>query len=488
MNTLAALYRHSLGLLTDLYQLSMAQGYWKSGLAEREAVFHLFFRKLPFNGGFALAAGLESVLDYLENFHFSREDRAYLGELTGNDGKPLFDKNFLDYLGELKLRCEVSAMPEGSLAFPHEPLLRVRGPLLQAQILETTLLTLVNFQTLIATKAARVCLAAGNAPVLEFGLRRAQGMDGGLSASRAAYLGGCAATSNVLAGRLYGIPVKGTHAHSWVMSFDSEMEAFEAYAQAMPNNCIFLVDTYDTEQGVERAVEAARALRQAGHEMVGIRLDSGDLAALSRRAREILDQGGFPQAKIVASSDLDEYLIRDLNAQGAKIDLWGVGTKLATAYDQPALGGVYKLTAIRDRQGHWQAKLKLSNDLIKVSNPGILQVRRFRHQGRYVADMLYDELARPLEWQTGVDQNAPDCPLLVPADSEGEDLLAPVMREGKRLQAPLALASMREYAQAQLAALPDACKRLDQPERYPVLLEPGLYQAKLRLMEQAKNR
>lgn len=325
-------------LLTDLYQLTMAYGYWKTGTHEREAVFHLFFRKPPFASGYSLVAGLADVIDWLRAFHFDEDELAYLQTLEGNDGSPLFEEGFIDYLRELKFTCEVDAVPEGTVVFPHEPLLRVQGPILQGQLVETALLNLINYQTLIATKAARICEAAQDEPVLEFGLRRAQGVDGALAASRAAYIGGCAATSNVLAGKLFGIPVKGTHAHSWVMSFDSEPEAFQAYADAMPNNCVFLVDTYDTLDGVRAAIEVGKRLRETGHEMVGVRLDSGDLAYLSIEARKLLDAAGFPDAVIVASNDLDETIIASLKQQGAKIGLWGVGTKLVTAFDQPALG------------------------------------------------------------------------------------------------------------------------------------------------------
>ena len=345
------MYQSALGLLTDLYQLTMAYGYWKTGCHDRQAVFHLSFRKPAFGGGFTVAAGLETVVEYMETLRFDPDDLAYLAGLRGNDGQPLFEAAFLDYLAEMRLDCDVHGMPEGTIVFPHEPLLRVTGPLLQAQLLESALLNIVNFQTLVATKAARVALAARGEPVLEFGLRRAQGIDGALAASRAAYLGGCVATSNVLAGRLFGIPVRGTHAHSWVMCFDDELEAFRAYAQAMPNNCVFLVDTYDTLNGVRHAIEVGREMRQQGHEMIGIRLDSGDLAWLSIAARRMLDEAGFPQATIVASNDLDEHLIASLKEQGATIGIWGVGTRLITAYDQPALGGVYKLAAIRDGQG-----------------------------------------------------------------------------------------------------------------------------------------
>ncbi|MEO8270672.1 MAG: nicotinate phosphoribosyltransferase, partial [Aureliella sp.] len=367
----------SLSLLTDLYQLTMAYGYWKQGKAEQQAVFHLFFRSNPFQGGYAIAAGLGPVLDFVKSFRFFASDVEFLETLTGNDGQPLFEKAFLQYLAELHLALDIDAIPEGTLVFPHEPLLRVRGPILQCQLLETALLNIINFQSLIATKAARIVMSARGDAVLEFGLRRAQGIDGALAASRAAFIGGCAATSNVLAGKQFGIPVKGTHAHSWVMSFDTELEAFGAYAAAMPNNCVFLVDTYDTLDGVRHAITVGNWLRETGHEMVGIRLDSGDLAWLSIEARKLLDAAGLHDATIVASNDLDERLIASLKQQGATIGVWGVGTKLVTAYDQPALGGVYKLGAIEDVTGHWHPKIKLSEQWIKTSTPGIQQVRRY---------------------------------------------------------------------------------------------------------------
>src|SRR3954470_12705064 len=370
----------------------MAYGYWKLGVAEREAVFNITFRKHPFNSGFSIACGLHAAIDYLSSARFTDDDCAYLMTLTGNDGQSLFEPAFCDYLGKMRFECDVDAIPEGTAVFPYEPLVRVKGPILQAQIIETPLLNLVNFQTLIATKAARVCLAARGEPVMEFGLRRAQGIDGGLSASRAAYVGGASSTSNLLAGKDYGIPCKGTHAHSWVMSFEDELSAFQRYAGLLPHNCVFLVDTYDTLQGVRHAVQVGQMLRKQGHEMVGIRLDSGDLAYLSIEARKILDQGGFPDAKIVASNDLDEHIINSLKDQGATINVWGVGTKLVTAYDQPALGGVYKLSALRDGDGRWQYKIKLSEQAIKVSNPGVLQVRRYRNPaGEFIADAIYDE-------------------------------------------------------------------------------------------------
>ncbi len=407
----------------------MAYGYWKEKREERVAVFHLYFRNCPFQGGYAIAGGLGQALEYLQGLTFASDDLEYLRGLCGNDGQPLFEESFLEYLRELTLEIDVDAIPEGTIVFPNEPLMRVKGPLLQCQLIETALLNLVNFQTLIATKASRIARMAKGAEVLEFGLRRAQGIDGALAASRAAYLGGCHATSNVLAGKIYGIPVRGTHAHSWVMSFDTELEAFHAYADAMPNNCVFLVDTYDTVEGVKHAIEAGLRLKEKGHRLVGIRLDSGDLAALSIQARKLLDDAGFRDAKIVASNDLDERLMESLKNQGAQISVWGVGTKLVTAFDQPALGGVYKLGAIQDEQGRWHPKLKLSEQPIKTSTPGLLQVRRYFSGGRMVADMLWNELDPPSKEITMVDPQDPVSIYSDVSSYEAVDLVQPVMRK-----------------------------------------------------------
>src|SRR6056297_2355016 len=466
----------SLALLTDLYELTMAFGYWKLGRDREQAAFHLFFRGLPFAGGYAVTAGLGNIVDFLKTFRFTPSDLEYLASLTGNDGKPLFEAGFLDHLGELRLSCDIDAMPEGTVAFGQEPLIRVCGPLLEAQLLETALLNLLNFQTLVATKAARVCSAAGSDSVLEFGLRRAQGIDGGLSASRAAYVGGCAATSNVLAGKHYGIPVRGTHAHSWVMSFDDELEAFERYARAMPNNCVFLVDTHDTLRGVDHAIAAAKRLRERGHEMVGIRLDSGDLAYLSTEARKRLDQAGFPDALIVASNDLDEHVIESLKNQGATIAVWGVGTKLATAYDQPALGGVYKLGAMRDDRGNWRAKIKLSEQTAKTTVPGVLQVRRYRDESGWIGDMIYDETLGMDPRQVTLDGKDSHRRKQIPADATGSDLLVPVMRSGELTAAfqsdpTLQLQEARQRASDQLRQLHPSIRRLLNPHEYPVGLE-----------------
>jgi nicotinate phosphoribosyltransferase len=475
-------------LLTDLYQLTMAYGYWKKGMLQYDAIFHLSFRQQPFNGGYAIACGLSDAIDYLQNFAFRPDDLAYLAELCGPDDVPLFETEFLDYLQALRFACDIDAIPEGNVVFPHEPLLRVSGSLLQAQLFETALLNIINFQTLIATKSARICLAARGSPVMEFGLRRAHGPDGALAASRAAYIGGCVATSNVLAGKVFGIPVRGTHAHSWVMSFPNESEAFQAYAEVMPGNCVFLVDTYDSIQGIHHAVAAGRYLRSIGKELAGIRLDSGDLSYLSIVARGILDQAGFQATQIVASNDLDEHVIASLNEQGAKIDLWGVGTKLVTAFDQPTLGGVYKLGAIRPLNGSWQKKLKLSEQSVKVSNPGSLQVRRFEDQREYLADMIYDELDGAPRERRIVDLVDVTIHRRIPGSAKYHDLLVPIFRHGNIVYQRPSIHQTRGLVQSELGRFYTGVKRLLNPHIYAVGLEFSFYQNKLRLMQETRER
>lgn len=486
MQGAARLYGHSLSLLTDLYELTMAYGYWKLGRDQVDAAFHLSFRNHPFHGGYTLACGLEDVAHFLSNLRFLPDDLKYLSSLTGNDEKALFDPAFIEYLAALRFSCDVDAVPEGTVVFPHEPLLRVRGPILQGQIIEAPLLNLINFQSLIATKAARICHAANGMPVLEFGLRRAQGIDGAVAASRAAFVGGCAATSNVLAGRLFGIPVRGTHAHSWVMSFDTELEAFDAYARVMPNNCVFLVDTYDTLSGIAHAIEIGRKLRAQGHRLWGIRLDSGDLAYLSIEARRMLDGAGFPETFIVATNELDEQIIQSLQLQGAKIGMWGVGTRLATAYDQPALGGIYKLSAIDDGTGHWQYKIKLSEQSAKISLPGVLQVRRYRGEGGMIADAIYDLDHPPKPGATIVDPADPMRQKTIPADAQHEDLLVPVFRRGALVYDLPKLPAIQNRARQQLGEFHEGIKRLLNPHLYPVGLEPSLAELRTRLVLERK--
>jgi nicotinate phosphoribosyltransferase len=487
MARLADVYRPSLALATDLYELSMAQAYRHAGRSEEEAVFHLFFRKSPFEGGFAVACGLARALDFLAGFRFTDEDLGYLAGLDGNDGRPLFDPAFLGELAGLRLRCDVDAIPEGTVVFPYEPLVRVRGPILHAQVVETTLLNLVNFETLVATKAARVCLAARGDEVIEFGLRRAQGPDGGLSASRAAYVGGCSATSNVLAGRLFGMPVRGTHAHSWVMAFDTELESFEAWARSQPNNCVFLVDTYDTLEGVRLAAEVAVRLRERGHEAIGVRLDSGDLAYLSIEARRILDEAGLASARIVASNELDEHLIASLKEQGARIDVWGVGTRLVTGGDQAALGAVYKLSAVRQPGGPWQHRVKVSEQAAKTSNPGVQQVRRYSGPAGFLADVIYDEETPLASSPVVVDPLDPTRRKRIPAGTPGEDLLVPIVRAGRPVYEPPPLEATRDRAREQIARLHPGIRRFVNPHQYPVGLALELHELKTRLVLEARG-
>ncbi|HSN13545.1 MAG TPA: nicotinate phosphoribosyltransferase [Anaeromyxobacteraceae bacterium] len=488
MSVPSQLYRPSLALLTDFYELTMAAAAFRSGITGKEAVFTLVFRKSPFAGGFTVAAGLAQALDFIEHYRFDDEDLSFLAAQRGADGVPLFDAAFLEQLRRLELDVDVDAMPEGTVAFPQEPLVRVRGPVIPCMLLETALLTIVNFQTLIATKAARVVIAARGEPVLEFGLRRAQGIDGGLAASRAAFVGGCASTSNALAARLFGIPARGTHAHSWVMLFDDEQEAFEAYAHALPGNCVFLVDTYDSLPGVRKAIEVGRRLRAQGKELVGIRLDSGDLAWLSIEARRLLDEAGFPKAVIYGSNELDETIIQSLKDQGARIAAWGVGTRLVTGADDASLGGVYKLGAVRDGPAApWRHRVKVSEQSVKTTIPGVLQVRRYRGARGFLADVIWDEL-------TGL----PDAPILVdPVDptrrrelaagTPGEDLLVPVFRGGKRVYDPPPLAESRARTIAQLAEFHPGVKRFVYPHQFPVGLERGLYDLRTRLVLEARH-
>jgi nicotinate phosphoribosyltransferase len=487
-NPLRSLYKDSLSLLTDFYELTMAYGYWKKGLADRESVFHLCFRKKPFNGGFAVAAGLGTFIEFMEDFHYSASDLAYLSQLKVPGGEPLFEEAFLDYLGQLKFRCDVDAVPEGSAVFPYEPMVRVQGPLLQAQLLESPLLNIINFQSLIATKAARICYAARPDPVVEFGMRRAQGIDGSLSASRAAFIGGCDSTSNVLAGKLFGIPVRGTHAHSWIMAFDDEEESFQAFAEVLPQQCVFLVDTYETLSGVKKAIRVAKAMRRRGVEMLGVRLDSGDLNHLSIAIRKLLDEAGFPRAKIMASNELDETIIQDLKHQGAQVNLWGVGTNLVTGKDQPALDGVYKLSAIKNAQGQWDYKVKISEQLVKITNPGIHQIRRYADDEGFVADMIYDvhmPLGQELQCIDPLDATRSKT---LPVNGAYQDLLVPIFREGKRVYRAPSLEEIRQNSQLQLSRFHPSMRRFLYPQPYFVGLEKSLYDVKLGLIKTVQRK
>jgi len=465
----------------------MACGYWNAGVSDYEAAFHVTFRQNPFRGEFTVACGLATAIDFLCAFHFDETEIDYLASQHGNDGRPLFGAGFLDYLRSMQLTCEIDAIPEGTLVFPNEPLIRVRGPIIQCQILETALLNILNFESLIATKAARVCLAAENDRVIEFGLRRAQGVDGGLTAARAAYVGGCEGTSNLQAGQRFGIPVSGTQAHSWIMFFENEREAFEAYAKAMPNNCVFLVDTYNSLEGVRHAIGVARQLRKNGHEIIGVRLDSGDRVALSIETRRMLDKAGFKDAKIVCSGDLDEHAIADLKRRGAKIDMWGVGTKLTTGQPDAALGGIYKLGALRRPGSQWQYRIKLSDERAKTSVPGVLQVRRF-HQpdGRFVADAIY-EIDHAIGKHCTIVDLETEKKTQIPAKTDYSDLLVPIFRNGDLVYQVPELNASRECTRQQLSRLPPEIARLDNRRAYPVGLEKSLHELRSMLIARAKN-
>ncbi len=478
----------SSSLLTDFYQLTMAYSFWKAGMEDQEGNYHLFFRNAPFDGNYCICCGLEAVISFIENLRFEPSDLDYLASLNGNDGKPLFEIDFLEYLSDLKFTCNLDAIPEGTIVFPFEPLLRIQGPLIQCQLLETPLLNIINFQSLIATKASRVCRAAQGDPVLEFGARRAQGLDGALTASRAAFIGGCSATSNVLAGKRYGIPVKGTIAHSWIMAFESEVEAFETYAEILPNNCVLLVDTYSTLDGVKHAIGVGKKLNRRGYELSGIRLDSGDLAYLSIEARKMLDEAGFTKVRILASNDLDERIIQSLKIQNAKIDTWGVGTKLITAYDHPALNGVYKLSAVKGADGSWQNKIKISNQATKVTTPGIQQVRRFSEKDQYIADMIYD---------INIGPDSDGCKIVDPFDITRQkqikssvdyiDLLIPIFENGQKVYVNPSLEQIKTRVEQEKKHFHPTILRLVNPHHYPVGNEPKLNEVRTDLVMKGRN-
>lgn len=481
------LYQSSLALLTDFYELTMAYSYWKRGMDRKEAVFHHFFRRAPFKGGYTIAAGLESLIQFLERFRYTASDLDYLASLRNPENEPHFSQEFLRYLADLRFTLDIDAVPEGTVVFPYEPLVRISGLLIQAQLLETPLLNILNYSSLIATKASRICLAAQGDAVVEFGLRRAQGIDGGISASRSAYIGGCEATSNVLAGKLFGIPVRGTQAHSWIMVFADELESFQAYAETTSGNSVFLVDTYDTLNGVRRAIQVGRWLKERGHRLQGIRLDSGDLAYLSVKARQLLDASGFTDTKIMASNELDETIISDLKRQGARINVWGVGTHLVTGWDSPALDGVYKLSAVRDGAHEpWSYRLKLSEQMSKVSNPGILQLRRYAYQGENIADMLYDvRLGAPVS-PTIIDPLDPTRQKQLSADMPYSDLLVPIFRQGKVVYSAPPIQEIQRRVKENLRGFDDSIKRYINPHVYVMGMEQSLYDLKVGLIKKIR--
>lgn len=482
------IYSDSLGLLTDLYQLTMCYGYWKKGIHQKQSSFNLFFRNNPFKGAYSVTCGLDYVIDYLNNFKFSNEDISYLSSLKTDNGKKLFEKKFLEFLKKFKFECDLDAIEEGRVVFPNEPLLRITGPLYQCQLLETSLVNIINFQSLIATKSSRMYLAANGDPILEFGLRRAQGIDGALSASRASYVGGCSKTSNVLAGKLFDIPVSGTHSHSWVLSFDSEEEAFRSYAEVMPNNCVLLVDTYDTLQGVINATKIGKELKEKGKSLAGIRIDSGDLAYLSKKARKLLDKEGLEDVKIVASNDLDEFLLTSLKYQKSKISVWGIGTKLITAYDNPSLGAVYKLSALQDENGQWVNKLKLSEQKIKINNPGMHQVRRFFRNDKFLGDMIYD-----INYKTNssimIDPNdSTKSKRFLNNNIKHEDLLKSIFKKGKLIYKSDSIHKIRAKLISDLGYLDNTHKRLENPHNYPVGLEKLLFEEKNKMILELRKK
>jgi len=480
------IYKESLALFTDLYELTMAYGYWKMGMHDQEAIFYLSFRKWPFKGGFAIAAGLKPLIDYILDFDFTESDISYLSSLKDNANQPLFETAFLKYLSEMELKCDIDAVEEGTLVFPYEPIIRVRGPILQAQILESVILNIINFQTLIATKSARVSLAASGDQVVEFGMRRAQGIDGAISASRASFIGGCESTSHVLAGKLFDIPVRGTMAHSWVMAFDDELKAFMSFAEVMPHNCIFLIDTYDSLEGTRNAIKAVRGMAKKDFSLLGVRLDSGDLTHLSVEVRKILDQEGYTDAKIMASNELDEYLIGDMKNQGSKVTIWGVGTNLVTSKDQSALDGVYKLSGIQEKGGKWVDRIKISEQTAKVTLPGHLQVRRFYKDGKYVADAIYDEREELDPHLTKVlDENDKR---EISGNIESKDLLIPIFQKGELVYKFPHLKEIQKRAKEELTMLDTRMKRFINPEPYFVGLDKNLYAKRKSLIESMRQK
>lgn len=475
----------NLTLLTDLYELTMMQGYFKNNKTET-VIFDAFYRTNPSENGYAITAGLDQVIDYIKNLHFDEEDIAYLKSLT------IFDEDFLTYLRNFHFSGDIYAIPEGSVVFPREPLLKVIAPVIEAQMVETAILNIINHQSLIATKAARVVYAAKGDGIMEFGLRRAQGPDAGIYGARAAIIGGCMGTSNVLAGQLFDVPVLGTHAHSWIMSFPDEYTAFQKYAQLYPDKCILLVDTYDTlKSGVPNAIKIFDEMKANNIPMpyYGIRLDSGDLAYLSKKARKMLDDAGYYEAVISASSDLDEYLIDSLKTQRAAISSWGVGTNLITSRDCPAFGGVYKLAAIMNEEGGFSPKIKLSENTEKITNPGNKTIYRIyeKESGKIKADLIalvddqFDEekdlmIFDPIETWKKTKLKAGTYKL--------KEILVPIFKEGNCIYESPKVMDIRAYCEKELDTLWDETKRLVNPHEVYVDLSDRLYKMKSELLDQ----
>ncbi len=466
-------------LMTDLYELTMLAGYFEEGMHEQSAVFDLFFREAPYKGSYAVFAGLEPALDYLANLQFTTEDIDYLKSLG------IFKPAFLDYLKGFRFRGKVIAPREGTVVFPHAPLLSVEGSLAEAQFVETALLNIVNFQTLVATKAARLSVAAGEGEVIEFGLRRAQGPDGGLSVARGAYIGGVRSTSNVEAGQRFGIPVKGTHAHSWIMAFADELTAFRAYAECFPDSCVLLVDTYDTlRSGIPNAITVAQELRAKGHEMLGVRLDSGDLTYLSKETRRMFDEAGFPELKIVASNELDEQVIASMRTEGSRVDIYGVGTKLATCAGDGggALGGVYKLVRFAD-----QARLKVTSDIAKSTVPDRKKLlRAIEADNTFAMDIMCREEETLLAGDVVYDPTNPSRYKPLPEGLRYESVRETVMQQGVILKPSPCLDELADHCAEQLRRLPNGSLRLINPHSYKVSISPQLHALREQLIKRYK--
>lgn len=476
----------NLTLLTDLYELTMMQGYFKNKDKNETVIFDAFYRSNPYEGGYAISAGLEQVIDYIKNLRFSEEDIAYLGSLG------IFEKDFLEYLSTFKFSGDIYAIPEGTIIFPREPLLKIIAPIMEAQLIETAILNIINHQSLIATKASRVCYAAQGDGIMEFGLRRAQGPDAGTYGARAAMIGGCIGTSNVLCGQLFDVPVKGTHAHSWIMSFPDEYTAFKTYADMYPSACILLVDTYDTlKSGVPNAIRVFTEMREAGIPLTfyGIRLDSGDLAYLSKKARKMLDAAGFTDAVISASNDLDEFLIDSLKTQGAAITSWGVGTHLITSKNCPSFGGVYKLAAVKGKDGKFIPKIKLSENTEKVTNPGNKTIYRIydKESGKIKADLicLVDEVFDEDKPMLLFDPLEPWKKTKLPANSYTlREIMVPVFKNGECCYESPKVMDIRAYCQQELSTLWEETRRFINPHQVYVDLSAKLYDIKIDLLDQ----
>ena len=473
----------NLTMMTDLYQLTMMYGYYKCGMRDNIATFDMFYRSKGDSTHYAIMAGVEQLMEYIDNLHFDDDDIEYLRGLN------IFDEDFLTELRNFKFHGDIQAVPEGTIVFSHEPLIRVTAPIFEAQLIETALLTIINHQTLIATKASRVVQAAEGGTIMEFGLRRAQGPDAGIYGARAAIIGGCAGTSNVLTGQMYDMPAMGTHAHSWVMSFPTELDAFRKYAELFPTSCLLLVDTYDTlRSGVPNAITVFRELRERGYEPKGIRLDSGDLAYLSREARKMLDEAGFPNAIICASGDLDENLIRDLKLQGAAIDTWGVGTKLITSEDCPSLGGVYKLSA-EYVDGQVVPKMKISENEVKITNPGVKKLYRiYDKDGMAVADLIaleheHYDTSKPLTIYDPVNT----WKSMTLTNYTMKELQVPLFRNGELVYQSPSLMEIQQHCREELSTFWDQYKRLLNPHRYKVDLSDSLWMLKNSMLQQLRR-